>query len=140
LGDVFSVGVRYEVARAELRQDLTGLDPAYCDDGDCSARREGVLQTLAFDAIFNHPSGLFAGANATWRSQTALTDTELSGRLPDEAFWQINLYVGYRSKHRRFECLAGLLNLADQDYRLHPVNLFTDPPRERTFALLTRFN
>ncbi len=60
-----------------------------------------------------------------------------SGYQPDrpgDEVWQLNLYAGYRFLRRRGEIRLGLLNLGDQDYRLNPLNLHADLPRERTFT------
>ncbi len=141
LGDTASVGLRYEVAKARLEQNLF-VNPRYLTGGSPGTfLNEGILHTLTLDALLNLPSGFFAQANAAWRCQTSLTDSSLvSPNLPDESFWQVNLYAGYRSPRRRFECSVGLLNLFNRDYRLHPINLYLNLPRERTVALLARFN
>jgi len=44
-----------------------------------------------------------------------------------------NLYLGYRFARRRVEILFGVLNLADQDYRLNPLTVYAELPRERVF-------
>jgi tetratricopeptide (TPR) repeat protein len=133
VGNNASLGVVYEVARARLNQN-------YDVSPSLDVFTAGVLHSLTFSARANTRSGFFAETDAVWHWQTSLTDTSLSGALPDERFWQINVSAGYRSPRRRFECLVGLLNLTDQDYHLHPINLFLDLPRQRTLALTTRFN
>ena len=133
VGDSGSLGVRYEVAKAQLNQNYL-VNPGYV------VSTEGVLHAVTLDAKVFTPSGLFAEVDATWRLQTALTDSALSGALPDESFWQMNLFAGYRSPRRHFECTLGLLNLTGQDYRLHPINAYLDLPRGRTVALIFRFN
>jgi hypothetical protein len=55
-------------------------------------------------------------------------------------FWQCNIMGGYRSPRRRFELMVGLLNLADQDYKLNPITLYQELPRERTFVARLRLN
>jgi hypothetical protein len=35
---------------------------------------------------------------------------------------------------------VGLLNITDQDYRLNPLNLYRELPRERTLAASLKFN
>ena len=43
------------------------------------------------------------------------------------------MFVGHRFLQRRAEVRVGILNLGDQDYRLNPLNLHEEYPRERTF-------
>jgi outer membrane receptor for ferric coprogen and ferric-rhodotorulic acid len=65
------------------------------------------------------------------------------GYTPAEAgddFWQVNLFGGYRFWHRHAQIQLGVLNLNDQDYRLNPLNLYTELPRQRTFAVNFQFN
>ena len=42
--------------------------------------------------------------------------------------------AGYRFARRRAEVLLGVLNLADQDYRLFPLTIYAELPRERAFV------
>jgi outer membrane receptor protein involved in Fe transport len=60
--------------------------------------------------------------------------------LKDDSFWQHNVSVGYRFARRRVEIRVGMLNLADEDYRLNPLNLTARLPRERTFYSSLQFN
>jgi outer membrane receptor protein involved in Fe transport len=139
IGNMASVGIRYNGAHAHLRQRLTDIDPRFFD-GDAKSEHEGILHTLSLDAMVYHPSGIFAGARAVWRAQTYLSDTTFGGSLPDESFGQLDIYAGYRAPRRRVEILVGILNVTDENYKLHPINFYMDPPRERTAVLATRFN
>jgi hypothetical protein len=60
--------------------------------------------------------------------------------LRDDEFWQFNVAAGYRFPKRRAEIAWALLNITDQDYRLNPLTLYAELPRERTFALRFKFN
>jgi len=133
IGGTGSLGVRYEVAKAELDQN-------YLVKPNFAVSTEGVLHTLTLDAQAYTTSGFFAEAEGAWHLQTSLTDSSLSGKLPDENFWQFNLFAGYRSPRRHYECTLGLLNLTGQNYRLHPINAYLDLPRERTVAVMFRIN
>jgi len=138
--DIYSTGVRYEVSRARLTQAYA-IDPSiFIPPSQGTSLYEGILHTFSLDALANFPVGLFAGADATWRLQNDLTDTTLGGQLPDDNFWQLNIYGGYRSPHRRFEVTIALLNLTGSDYRLDPINAYPDLPRRLTLALTTQFN
>ena len=59
---------------------------------------------------------------------------------PGDNFWQLNLLAGYRSPRRRVEISIGLLNVTGQDYRLHPINLHPELPRERTLFTRLQLN
>jgi hypothetical protein len=136
----FSAGLRYEVSHAKLNQAYA-IPPAIFQlpsRGDSAY--EGILHTLTLDALASLPNGLFAGTSATWRGQTVLTDSTLGGPLPDENFWQIDLFAGYRSPRRHFESRIGLLNLTGCNYRLDPINAYSNVPRKQTLAVTLRFN
>jgi Tfp pilus assembly protein PilF len=134
LGDWFSLGARYRLADAELSQKYPEVDPSL---GTTSITSKGLLQTVKLEALAQHPSGLFAGVQAVWWSQALKAD--LAG-LPGDTFWQENLLVGYRFPRRHAEITVGILNLGDNDYRLHPINLYPDLPRSRTFFARLQLN
>jgi outer membrane receptor protein involved in Fe transport len=86
---------------------------------------------------YNHPRGFLAQFQALWNLQSN------QGYQPDEPgdeFWQLNAFVGYRFLHRKVEVRVGLLNLTDQDYRLEPLTLYSELPRERTFVARLQFH
>ena len=60
--------------------------------------------------------------------------------LPGDTFWQFNLFAGYRFHNRRAELRLGLLNVTDQGYRLNPLNLTAELPRNRTLVASLRFS
>jgi len=104
--------------------------------GGSHANNDAILDQLTLFALFNHPSGLFARAEGNWYSQSndGYTPAE-----PGDDFWQVNLFGGYRFCHRRAQIQLGVLNLTDQDYRLNPLNLYTELPRQRTFTVNFQF-
>ena len=59
--------------------------------------------------------------------------------MPGDDFWQFHVTAGYRFLQRRAEVRVGILNLTDRDYRLNPLNLHLEAPRERTFTASLRF-
>ena len=92
---------------------------------------ESVLETVSLHANWNHPSGLFSVLEANWYHQ------DNSGFLPAEPgddFWQFNAFAGCRFWHRRAEVTVGLLNIANQNYQLEPLNLYNEMARGRTFT------
>jgi Tfp pilus assembly protein PilF len=92
-----------------------------------------TLHQLLVQANHYHPSGLFWSAHALWSRQNN-HDYELAASA-DEDFWQFNVFAGYRLPGRRAELRLGVLNLADQDYRLNPLTLYNDLARSRTLSV-----
>jgi hypothetical protein len=138
LGNCWSVGTRYRLSNAELHDQFTGM-PAdiYSPAGVRPAQEfEALLHQLDLFAVFNHSSGFFAQADGTWYAQS---NRGYEPDLPGDDFWQVNLFAGYRLFHRRAELKLGVLNLADQDYRLNPLNLMNELPRSRTLLVNLKF-
>jgi tetratricopeptide (TPR) repeat protein len=134
LGDWFSLGARYRLSDACLSQKYPGVDPAL---GNTSTTYRGIMHTVSLQGLVQHPSGFFAGVEATWWSQELRAD--LAG-TPGDSFWQENLLVGYRFPRRYAEITLGVLNLSDDSYRLYPINLYPDLPRSRTFFVRLQLN
>ena len=133
VGRDWALGAHYKLSYADLKTDYPDVSETVFPDTHVSA----LLHTLDFDAIFNHPNGFFAEAQALWRGQTNYHDD--SG-LPGDNFWQFNIFAGWRFAHRRAELSAGLLNLTGQDYHLNPLNLYQELPRERTLEVSFKLN
>jgi tetratricopeptide (TPR) repeat protein len=135
LSDWFSISLRYRLSEARLKREFPDLDPAVA--GVNNHRSSGLLHMVNLQHLFRHPSGFFAGAEAVWWSQELGANLQT---LPEDAFWQGNVFVGYRSPRRLVEITVGLLNITDQDYRIHPINLYAELPRERTFFTRLQLN
>ena len=58
---------------------------------------------------------------------------------PGNNFWQFNAYAGYRFLRRHAEVRIGVLNMTDRDYRLNPLTLYNELPRERMFYASFKF-
>lgn len=126
IGERWTVGVRYEVTGAQFRR----THPTVSDTINFADVRttRAVLHVAGVDALYRHPSGIFAAASADWWAQRFSAS---SGLLEDDfPFTRISL--GYRFPRRRAELTVGVLNVTDQDYRLHPLNLYPELARERT--------
>ena len=93
---------------------------------------DSTFQELNLHVNWNHPSGLFSSFEANWYRQS---NSGFSVAEPGNDFWQFNVYAGYRFCHRRAELTAGILNLANQDYQLEPLNFYNDMARERTLMI-----
>ena len=139
LSDEWSVGVRYRLSQAELDSRYPEVTSSANTGGgfDPSLEVESVLHQVQLYALYHHPGGFFAEAGALWNSQS---NHGYDPARPGDTFWQLNLHAGYRFFHRRAEVRLGLLNLTDQDYRLNPLNLTPELPRERTFVASLRFS
>lgn len=139
LGACWSLGARYRLSDVHYTEafpeipDLPDSDPSFSP----AQQRDATLHRLNLYAFFNHASGFFSEVGAVW---TAQSNRGYSPDQPGDQFWQFNAQCGYRFSRRRAELRIGLLNLADQDYNLNPLNLATELPRSRTFAASFRFN
>ena len=92
---------------------------------------ESVLHQTDLALGFQHPRGFFGQFLAVWTEQS---NHGYSPDLAGDTFWQFHLFAGYRFPRRQAEITLGVLNLADQDYRLSPMNYMLEPWRHRVFA------
>lgn len=168
VGDRWAFGARYRYTHSELEQTLQGFDRAIRSSQDSlqadylvasSPRRlEADLQQLSLHALYNHPCGFFARAEANWYRQdnddfvtkasligpeagfykTSLKTTD-QGR-ESEDFWQFNVFAGYRFYRNQCEISCGVLNLTGEDYHLNPLNPYQELVRDRTFMVRCRLN
>jgi hypothetical protein len=143
LGRFWSFGASYRLSQALLKDNFVDVpDGIFFDNFQPRQRSKGTLHQLGLSAIINHPNGFFARQEALWYAQD---NQHFVSNGPDDDltsadFWQFNTFVGYRFPHRRAEIMVGLLNLTDQDYRLNPLNVYTDLPRGRTIAVRLLLN
>ncbi len=141
LGRQWAVGAQYRVSEAVLNDNYVnvpnglffGSPPTFSP----RSRTEGTLNQLTLSAIYNHPCGFFAEGDALWygQSNSGYTPAE-----PGDDFWQFNAFAGWRSPRRRMELTLGLLNIAGQDYKLNPLNVYNELPRSRTLMVRLQFN
>ena len=135
VGRDWSVGARYRLSDANLavRQgDLPALVSSRYQS-DLAA----TLHQVDLFARFNHSSGFFGQLDALWTQQS---NRGYTTDIPGDDFWQLNAQAGYRFFRRQAELRVGMLNLADQNYRLNPLNLTTELPRQRTAAVSLKFS
>jgi hypothetical protein len=131
LGEQWALGARYRLGDADLDGHWLELPIKFYPKLQLQDRAEGTLHQLWLYGLFNHRSGFFAKAESVWLAQS---NRGYSPDQPGDDFWQFNFWVGYRFPRRVAELSVGLLNLTDRDYRLNPLNLHRELPRERTFA------
>lgn len=130
----FFAGADYRLSYASLDTALTGIPTAVLPTGRTSM--DATLHQLKLFAGMQHPSGLFARVESVWTKQSH----DGTPQPTDDDVLQWNLWAGYRFWERRAELSAGLLNIGDQDYRLHPIHYYNELPRERTFAARFRLS
>jgi outer membrane receptor protein involved in Fe transport len=135
LGNYFSVGANYRLSQDHLNSTFTQLNPIL--GAQANSAIQGTLGVLSLDGIFQLPCGIFASMQGQWWQQNLSQDLS---SVPGDHFWQLNAEIGYRSPRRRVQISVGFLNITDQDYRLHPINLYPDLPRSRTLALKLQLN
>jgi Tfp pilus assembly protein PilF len=134
LGKCFAFGASYKYDRAELQDSLPDVPVTAVP----SARQNlsADLQLVTGYVLFNHPSGFFARADASWYHQV---NSGYTPALPGDDFIQENLYVGYRFLRRHAELMFGILNVSGQDYHLNPLSSYTELPRERSYVVRLNF-
>lgn len=139
LGEGFSAGAAYRFTRAQLDSSFPAVpETAFIfEPFKPQQNLDATLHQLDLRLAYNHACGFFAAFQALWDLQS---NQGYSPELPDSDFWQFNAFAGYRLSQRRAEITVGVLNLADQDYRLNPLTLYNDLPRERTFVTRLALN
>jgi outer membrane receptor protein involved in Fe transport len=134
LSDSWSVGAQYRYTRSTLQTVFPALVPVAATF-DTTERAD--LQQATLFALWNHSSGFFARFESLWYHQE---NHGYTPALPGDDFFQHNVLVGYRLKRQRGELTLGVLNLTDTDYRLNPLNPYSELPRERVFLARLKFN
>jgi len=130
VGNEWSFGVRYRLDYAKLKQSYPEYPGLGVGGVETSSDWRGWLHTVGLSGLYRHPSGIFARADGT----LIIQEREQQGSSePSDTFWQVNLTAGYRFPMQRAEIAIGVLNLLDTNYRLDPINQYSDLPRSRTF-------
>lgn len=132
IGNDLALTLRYRVAEAELEGEYPGLSVA----DDFARDERSVLNQCILGLRYQHPIGFFGSWESSWSHQSNHGDG--AWREGDD-FWRHDVWVGWRFLRRRAEVSVGVLNLTDEDYRLHPLNYFGETYRERTVAVTGRF-
>ncbi len=126
---------QYKITRSKLDDDYPAIPSSANAFAHTSGRAE--MQQVGLSGLYIHPCGVFARAESWWFIQHNLGD---SSGLRGESLQQINLYAGYLFPRRRGELTIGILNVTDQDYRLNPLNPYSELPRERLFYARLKIN
>lgn len=142
IGDEFAVGGGYRVTRSSLRTQFPELQAS--GSAIANLKNKATLHEVMLSANWNSPSGMFATVEANWYLQDL--DDDPNGLAPGatprdgDDFWQFNALVGYRFNDNLCEVSAGVLNIADSDYRLSPLSPYGNIARERTAVIRCRFS
>lgn len=131
LADEWALGARYRISHADLQGRFIDVAPATPGGGTLNQNNRALLHQLNLYVNYNHRCGFYSSLQTVWSSQS---NYGYSGAAPGDDFWQVNAFIGYRFLRRHAEAQIGVLNLTDQNYRLNPLNLYSELPRERTVA------
>jgi len=132
IGNNLALGVRYRLTDADLESRVTTVPASVLGP----AHTEATLHQVSTYALYNCACGFFAQAEAIWTGQE---NRGYSPALEDESLFQFNAFAGYRFWRRHAEARLGVLNITDQDYKLNPLTLYNELPRERTFYASFKF-
>jgi tetratricopeptide (TPR) repeat protein len=138
VGNNWSFGARYRLSYADLKDNFVDVTNGISSEFfQPHQHLQAALNQVNLFAIFNHPCGFFAEGETVWYSQNNIG---YSGTEPGDDFWQFNVFAGYRFPRRRAELMLGILNLTDRNYKLNPLNVYNQLPRERTLAVRLNVN
>jgi len=131
------LGARYKITDSDLLTRFPDISSSAFNASTLNQHVSATLHQLDLYAIYQIPCGFFGQFDSIWSQQS---NRGYSPDIPGDDFWQFNLYLGYRFLQRRAEARLGLLNLTDRDYRLNPLNLYNELPRERTLTVSLKLN
>lgn len=137
LGKEWSIGARYRLSQANLTGRFDAVPATAAGAAAIMQNEEALLHQLNLGVNYNHRCGFFAQWLSVWSMQ------ENSGYAPARStadFWQHSVYAGYRFAKRHAELRVGVVNLANQNYQLNPLNLYAELPRERTVTVGLKLN
>jgi tetratricopeptide (TPR) repeat protein len=138
VSDEWAFGARYKLTDAQLHKRYTRISQTITNEGaiDPHVDTAALLHQFELRASYTHRCGFFSEVIGVWWGQDNYHD---STPLKDEDFWQLHAFVGYRFLKRHAEVRLGVLNITDENYRLNPLTLYSELPRERTFYASFRF-
>jgi len=126
LGKHWSIGLHYRGSEADLDQRY---EAPYGSFPKNSPERsyQAVLHQMNGFLQYAHAAGFYAQFFSRWNGQSVRGFSD----PPGDDFWQFDAFVGYRFSQRRVDVRLGVLNLTSQDYRLQPLNVREEYPRQR---------
>jgi hypothetical protein len=133
----WAFGARYKITDSDLLTRFPDIPSSAFNASALNQHVSATLHQVDLYAIYQIPCGFFGQFDSIWSQQS---NRGYSPNIPGDDFWQFNLYLGYRFLQRRAEARLGLLNLTDRDYRLNPLTLYNELPRERTLTVSLKLN
>lgn len=130
------LGAAYRIGHAALDSRFHNLPDDAPGAAPLNQDVSALMQQLDLSVRYHHRCGFFGEFNSLWTHQA---NQDYAPSLVGEDFWHHNVFAGYRFSRRRAEIAVGVANLTDQDYRLNPLNLHAELPRERTLLMRFRF-
>jgi hypothetical protein len=136
-GQNWAVGATYRLTDADLEQTFPELLENPASNVSRRQNLDATLHEVQLHLSFVSATGMFGRLEALWFDQK---NGGYANPTPGDNFWQFNIFAGYRLWRRKAEFQIGLLNIAAQDYRLNPLTLYQELPRDRTLALRLKIN
>lgn len=138
VGDNWAFGARYRLTEADINERLRQIPRSINNPGaiDANVDNEALLHQVQLYASYSHRCGFFSDLQAVYSAQD---NRHYAPSLTGDNFWQLNAFAGYRFWQRHAEVRLGVLNITDRDYKLNPLTLYSELPRERTFYASFRF-
>ncbi len=137
LGKEWAFGVSYKITQADLVSRFSQIPSSAFLLQNPNQDVTSFLHQVNLYAIYQCACGFFASFDALWSQQS---NQGYSPDIPGDDFWQFNVFAGYRFLQRRAEARLGVLNLTDRDYKLNPLTLYNELPRERMLTVSFKFN
>lgn len=138
VGRDWAFGGRYRVSSVDYSDEFPRVPNGLIfENFSTRTHVESLLHRLTLQANYNHPSGFFGRVAGDWYHQS---NQGYAPKRPGDEFWQVHAFAGYRTPNRRIEVAVGVLNLTDRHYRLNPLTLYSELPRERTMIVRLRLN
>ncbi len=136
LGKEWAFGARYRISEANLDRSQLDLPAGIPGAEGLTQDVTAALHQINLFALYNHRCGFFSQFQGDWYAQS---NQDYAPDIPGDEFWQFHFFVGYRFPGRLAELRLGVLNLTDRDYKLNPLTLYQELPRERTFTARLNF-
>jgi hypothetical protein len=137
VGKEWVFGAHYRLTDADLATGFQDISPALFGAAPLHQDVSATLHQVDLSVIYQHRCGFFGQFDALWSQQS---NRGYTPDIPGDDFWQYNVFFGYRFLQRRAEARVGVVNLSDRDYRLNPLTLYNELPRERTFVASLKLN
>lgn len=135
VGRQWSLEAQYQFTRSKLHRTLP--DIAATASYARTTHTDADLHQVGLAGAWQHPSGFVARCEF-WELIQQLGGS--TAQPPDDDLPLLNLYVGYRFRHRRGEISFGVMNLCGEDYHFSPLNYHQEYPHKRTFYTRLSFN